>query len=58
MGDREHTKQPVEEERPVPDEADREPEEQLSRPEQDDFDPAERDQYQRPIAEQDRPEDR
>lgn len=74
MGDREHTKQPVEEVRPVeadavPDEegmsdaraADdlqEAPNEHLNRPEQDDFDPAEREQYQQTIAEADRPEDR
>lgn len=58
MGEREHTHQPVEEQRPVPDEVDREPEEQLSRPEQADFDPEEREQYQQPIADADRPEDR
>lgn len=58
MGEREHTHQPVEEQQPVPDEVDREPEEQLSRPEQEDFDPREREQYQQPIADADRPEDR
>lgn len=58
MGDLEHTHQPVEDERPVPDEVDESPEEQLSRPDQPDFDPEEREQYQRPIAEDDRPEDR
>jgi hypothetical protein len=74
MGDREHTKQPVEELRAVdtdavPDEegvsdasaaetVHEEPDEQLNRPEQEDFDPAEREQYQQTIAEADRPEDR
>lgn len=58
MGEREHTHQPVEEQRPAPDEVDREPEEQLSRPEQEDFEPQEREQYQRSIADADRPEDR
>jgi len=74
MGDREHTKQPVEELRAVdtdavPDEEGvsdasaaetlhEEPEDQLNRPEQEDFDPAEREQYQQTIAEADRPEDR
>ncbi len=74
MGDREHTKQPVEELRAVdadavPDEegvsdasaaeaVHESPEEQLNRPDQEDFDPAEREQYQQPIADADRPEDR
>lgn len=74
MGDREHTKQPVEELRAidtdaVPDEegvsdasaaqtVNESPEEQLNRPDQEDFDPAEREQYQQSIAEADRPEDR
>ncbi|MBI2244822.1 MAG: hypothetical protein HYU55_13115 [Nocardioides sp.] len=74
MGDREHTKQPVEELRAVdtdavPDEEgvsnasaaetlDESAEEQVNRPDQEDFDPAEREQYQRPIAEDDHPEDR
>lgn len=74
MGDREHTKQPVEELRAVdtdavPDEegvsdasaaetVDESPEGQVNRPDQEDFDPAEREQYQQPIAEADRPEDR
>ncbi len=34
------------------------PQEQVNRPQQEDFDPAEREQYQQPIAEADRPEDR
>ncbi|MDI6911623.1 hypothetical protein [Nocardioides sp.] len=74
MGDRERTKQPVEELRAVdtdavPDEEgisdasaaetlDESPEEHVNRPDQEDFDPAEREQYQHPIAEADRPEDR
>jgi len=65
MGDQEHTKQPVQEERPldlkgVPDEedvsaadasdrVDAEPDEQLSRPDQPDFDEAERRQYDEPL---------
>lgn len=64
MGDQEHTKQPVQEERPleveqVPEEeavsiaqasdrVDAEPDEQLSRPDQPDFDEAERHQYEEP----------
>ena len=74
MADREHTKQPREEVRPVdtsavPDEEgvsdasasetlDREPEEQLNRPEQPDFDPQEREQYQQPAEEPQLREDR
>ena len=73
MGAQEHTKQPVQEERPleadqVPDEealsiadvADRveaEPDEQLSRPDQPDFDEAERQQYEDPPMESHGPED-
>jgi len=64
MADREHTKQPREEERPLylkcvpdeevvskPDAADRvdlEPDDQLNRPDQPDFDEAERRQYDDP----------
>lgn len=58
MGDREHTHQPVEDERPTPDEVDREPDEHLNRPEQDDFDAEEREQYQQPAAEPELREDR
>lgn len=71
MGEQEHTKQPVQEERPldlegVPDEedvsvadsADRvvvEPDEQLSRPDQPDFDEAERRQYEDPSVTENHP---
>ncbi|KQW50950.1 hypothetical protein ASC77_25160 [Nocardioides sp. Root1257] len=64
MGDQEHTKQPVQEERPldvdsIPEEEelsiadasdrmDAEPDDQLSRPDQPDFDEAERRQYEDP----------
>ncbi|MFC6045120.1 hypothetical protein ACFP8W_08835 [Nocardioides hankookensis] len=64
MGEQEHTKQPVQEERPldlegVPDEedvstadsadrVDAEPDEQLNRPDQPDFDESERRQYEDP----------
>ena len=74
MGDRERTKQPVEEVRPfdvdaVPDEEDmdtadvaeelvEEPTEDLNRPDQPDFDPAEREQYEHPVAEPELHEDR
>ena len=74
MGDREYTKQPREEDRPVdtgavPEEEgvtdasaaemlDREPEDQLNRPEQPDFDPEEREQYQHPVEEPELREDR
>ncbi len=74
MADREHTKQPVEETRPVdvdavPDEEDldtadvvdeliQEPTEHLNRPDQPDFDPAEREQYDEPIERPERSEDR
>jgi hypothetical protein len=74
MGDRERTKQPVEDVRPVdvdavPDEEDidiadvaeelvEEPSEHLNRPDQPDFDPAEREQYDEPIAEPELHEDR
>jgi hypothetical protein len=74
MADREHTKQPVEETRAVdveavPNEEDldapnahdeliQEPTEHLSRPDQPDFSPEEREQYEHPITESERPEDR
>ena len=67
MADREHTKQPVEEVRPVtvdgvPEEEDvdtadaveelvQEPTEHLNRPDQPDFSPEEREQYEQPPTE-------
>ncbi|KQW50940.1 hypothetical protein ASC77_25105 [Nocardioides sp. Root1257] len=64
MGDQEHTKQPVQEERPLDvdslpeeeglsiadasDRVDADPDDQLSRPEQPDFDEGERRQYEDP----------
>ena len=74
MGDREHTRQPAEEVRladvdAVPDEEDmntadvrdelvQEPTEHVNRPDQADFDPAEREQYEQPLDEAERHEDR
>jgi hypothetical protein len=48
MADKEHTKQPVEEQRPAPDVVDEDPGEHLNRPEQPDFDPEERKPYEDP----------
>jgi hypothetical protein len=67
MGEREHTKQPVEERRPleaqglpeeeevsradVADRVDEDPDGQLNRPDQPDFDESEREQYENPPVE-------